>query len=125
LQLAVLPFLNKKLHDIEKIIRTFSGSHRYSSWFAESIQTLAQQRFGNQTLQRFSEQAGSWYEYYELLEAATEVALIALPIKTAAEAHNNALGTFAEAYARQGKHQASLDTRQFARGKEARRTIAD
>ena len=149
LQLAALSLQNKKTEDIEQIIQTFSGSHRYVSdylikevfesqpesvqnfllktcslknltaslcdavaeitnsvsileqlehdnlfleqlerggnqiWyrynaiFAESVQTLARQRFDDKTLQQLSERASSWYEYYGLLEDAIEAALSA------------------------------------------------
>lgn len=54
-----------------------SSWYRYNALFAESIQYLAQQRLGRDTVQRLFEKAANWYEYHGLLEDAIETALAA------------------------------------------------
>ena len=49
--------------------------YRYNPFFAESIQTLAKERFSRQEVETLFERASRWYEYHHLLEDAIETAL--------------------------------------------------
>ena len=51
--------------------------YRYNPMFAEAIQGLARQQFGENATQSLFEKASSWYEYQGLFDEAVETALTA------------------------------------------------